>query len=162
MDLSWLGTAGLGNIIVIGIIALFVILLIRTGYITFKGKGFNIGKVKDSERNIIRRQLEYVDAAVEEMLTEIPKQPTWNDWKSKYNAERVKDILQQAITFNHITTDRSYVLVKQLAIWSELQKSNLEDSYYRSDEFKQLIYRWVEDVIKCLLEIRVYNEKEDV
>lgn len=162
MDLSWLGTAGLGNIIVIGVIALFVILLIRTGYITFKGKGFNIGKVRDLERIIIRRQLEYVDAAVEEMLTETPKKPTWDEWKSKYNAERVKDILQQAITLNHISTDRSYVSVKQLAVWSELQKSNMKDAYYRSDEFKQLVYRWVEDVIKCLLEIREYNEREDV
>ena len=62
------------------------------------------------------------------------------------------------VSFNHLSMDRSYVLVKQLEVWACVQKNEMVDPYYSSDEFKQLIYRWTEDCIKDLLDIRKFYE----
>lgn len=150
------------QIFAFGIVAVVLILLIahysKKGLFSFKGKGFNVGQ--DTERLIIRQQMQYIAAAVDEAMAEIEKKETWNVWKAKYTAERVVDVLQRAVSFNHLSTEHAYVLVKQLEVWSEIQKSDLTDPYYCSDEFKQIVYRWVEDAIKDLVDIRKFYESE--
>lgn len=150
------------QIFAFGIVAAVLILLIahysRKGLFSFKGKGFSVGQ--DTERLILRQQLQYVDAAVEEAMTEIEKKDTWNNWKAKYTSELVKDCLQKMVSFNHLSMDKSYVLVKQLEVWACIQKNEMVDPYYSSEEFKQIIYRWVEDAIKDLLDIRKFYESK--
>lgn len=140
------------------VVGAFLAYLSKKGLFSFKAKGLQFGRGQDLERLILRQQLQYIDAAVEEAMTEIVKKDTWNNWKSKYTAEVVKDCLQRMVSFNHLSMDRSYVLVKQLEVWACIQKNDMVDPYYSSDEFKQLIYRWTEDCIKDLLDIRKYYE----
>jgi len=150
------------QIFAFGVVAVVLILLIahysKKGLFSFKGKGFSVGQ--DTERLIIRQQMQYIAAAVDEAMTEIERTDTWNVWKAKYTAERVVDVLQRAVSFNHISCDKSYVLVKKLEVWSEIQKSDLIDPYYSSDEFKQLVYNWVEEAIRDLVDIRKFYESK--
>lgn len=162
MDLSWLGNANWINLVILAFIIIVGLLMASKGLISFRSKSFTIGKARDSERLIIRRQLEYVDSSVEEALTEVQRTKDWENWKAKYAAERVKDVLQSAITFNHISRDPSYVNIKQLAIWAEIQRIVEHEEYYSCDEFKVLVYNWVKQVVEDLLSIREYCMKENI
>lgn len=140
------------------VVGAFLAYLSKKGLFSFQGKGLQFGRGQDLERLILRQQLLYIDAAVEEAMTEIVKKETWNSWKAKYTAELVKDCIQNRCSVNHLSMDRSFILVMQLQVWSAIQKNEMVDPYYSSDEFKQLIYRWAEGCIKDLLDIRKYYE----
>lgn len=164
--MEWLATilTSSNAILVIGgliLLILVVAFLSKKGLVSLNIKGIKVGS-QDIERTIIRQQLAYVDAAVIEMLSEIPKKATWNEWKSKCTAADVKDILQTTIAYNHISNNRSYVLVKKKAIWSAIQNNDMTDKYYKGEEFKQLVYNWVEKVVDDLLDIRKYYEESSV
>ena len=154
-----LAQLSIGQMITIGIVAVILILLLsklsKKGIFSFHGKGFNIGQ--DLERRIIRQQLEYVDATVEEALAEV-RRDDCDIWQMKYTAERVKDVLQNTVTLNHINSEKSYIQTKQLAVWSEILKTGIKHEYYSSDDFKQLVFNWTKETIGDLLEIRKYLE----
>lgn len=163
--MEWLSkilTSSNAIVSIIGLIALVIVLamLAKKGLVSLNIKGIKVG-TQDTERTIIRQQLAYVDAAVVEVLSEIPKKSSWNEWKSRCTAADVKDILQTTIAYNHISDNRSYVLVKEKAIWSAIQKNEMEDKYYKSEEFKQLVYNWVEKTIEDLLDIRKFYESNE-
>lgn len=161
MDLGFLASIQpLQYIVVFGGIAFLIWLLARLskkGIFQFQGKGLKIGYWQDLERTIIRQQLQYVNAAIEETFSEIKKTKTWNEWKSRYVAERVKDIFQECVIYNHIGKGRTYIQVKCKAVWAGIQEIGMEDEYYRSNEFKSLIYNFVEKTIEDLVSIREYN-----
>lgn len=138
----------------------FAAFLVKKGIFKFNGKGLAVGG-QELERRIIRRQLEYVDASVEEAFAEIEHTETWNEWKSRFVAEKVKDTLQRTISFNHICTEKTYVNVKKLEIWASIQSVGMSHPYYKSQEFKDLVYRWVEETIGDLLEIRKHYEENE-
>lgn len=161
--MEWLSTilTSSNAVLVIGglvVLVLVIAFLSKKGLVSLNLKGIKVGS-QDTERTIIRQQLSYVDAAVVEILSEIPRKSSWNEWKSRCTAADVKDILQTTIAYNHISDNRSYVLVKEKAIWSAIQKNDMEDEYYKSEEFKQLVYNWVEGVILDLLDIRKFYEE---
>lgn len=142
------------------VILLLVYHLASKGGVYYKGKGLQIGAGQEKERMILRRQMEYVIASVNEAMTEIGTREGEDEWKRKFISEKVIDVLNDAISFNHVSTDRSYILLKQLCVWSEIQKTGIEIGYYKSDEFKSLVYKWVEDAIKDILEIRKFLEEQ--
>lgn len=140
------------------VVGAFLAYLSKKGLFSFQGKGLQFGRGQDLERTIIRRQLEYVDAAVEEAFTEIEHTDTWEEWKSRFVAEKVKDCLQRTISFNHISNEKSYVSVKKLEVWAAIQSIGMTHQYYKSQEFKDLVYKWVEDTLEDLLSIRKHYE----
>ena len=160
MDLSFLANIKpLQYLVVFGGIALLILLLgklSKSGILSFNGKGLKIGKWQDLERTIIRQQVQFVAAASEECFSELKRTKSWDEWKALYIAERVKDVFQEMIVYNHISRDCSYVLVKKKSVWAAIQENNMQDPYYRSEEFKNLIYNWVEKTIDDLVSIREF------
>lgn len=166
MDLSFLASIKpLQYLVVFGGIALLILLLgklSKKGLFSFQGKGVKIGGFwQDLERRIIRQQLQYVTASIEEFFSEIERKSTWNEWKAKYTAEKVKDVFESAISFNHISKDHVYTSVKCKEVWSQIQTIGMDDPYYRSTEFKSLIYSFVEKTIADMVDIREYNLEQN-
>jgi len=163
VDLGWLANINWISLVVIfiGVIGIIALLgyMANKGLIAWNGK-LRVGSM-DLERNIVRLQLTYLEAAVEEFYQEIERKSTWNEWKSKCVAHACKDVLERAISYNHITTDDSYVLIKQKEVWSAIQSLEMEHKYYKSEEFKKIIYGWVFKVIKDLLDIRLSQMKKE-
>lgn len=156
VDLGFLANMSNSSLIIIfaGVIGLVIVVayLANRGIVSWNGK-LKIGSM-DLERTIIRQQITYLDSAIQEYYTEVKHTKTWNEWKSKCVAHAVKDVLEKAISYNHITTESSYVLVKQKECWAAIQEFGMDDKYYTSNEFKQLIYGMVSRILEDLISIR--------
>lgn len=161
MSLDFLSNMQIGSIVAIftGVFLLICLVgyLSKKGLLSFSGKGLSVGgKWQTLERTIIRQQMQYVAAAIEECFSETKREKTWNEWKSRYVAERVKDVLEEAISYNHISSNASYIKVKQKSVWAAIQENSMESPYYKSEEFKSLIYNWVEKTLTDLIAIREF------
>lgn len=140
---------------IVGFIVVIVLLAILSslGLVSFKGNRLSIG-IADKERNIVRMQLKFVNASIEEMFARIIHKDSWNEWKSKCVAGQVKDVFESAIMLNHITCDSQYVLTIQSEVWAAIQKNYMIDPYYKSEEFEKLIKDFTRYVIENIYAIR--------
>lgn len=166
MDLSWIasilnGENALQTIITVVIIVIIVAILAKCGIITFKSDKLSIGtSYMDKERTIIRQQIEFAENVCMSFI--------WNQnrtvdekedpFKIKYTNEKIFDCVVAWISFNHITTDDTYIEIKQNIIWS-LITSITSDDYYKSDEFHEICDAQVSTIIKKLCDIRKYYSK---
>lgn len=166
MDLSWIadifnGENALQTIITIIVVILIMAILAKTGLISFKSDKLSIGtSYMDKERTIIRQQIEYAENACMSFIwnqnrTEDEKE---DPFKIKYTNERIFDCVIAWISFNHITTDDTYVEIKQNIIWS-LVTSITSDDYYKSEEFHSICDDQTKTIIKKLCDIRKYYSK---
>lgn len=145
MNFDWVGSGNFYNILSVLVTIVVIVVLglfaIRKGWVTFQGSKLSIGKVKESERIIIKRQFEYIDSA------------TLDFFKDSLVRELVKDIFERTIIFNHIRTSGSFVKTKQLAVWSTICKANAKN--IDKDETDA----WTKKCLKELLDIRKEGEK---
>lgn len=156
--MDWLATILTSSNAVTSIVAFIVVIILLAilsslGLISFKGNKLSIG-IADKERNIVRMQLKFVNAAIEEMFARVIHKDSWNDWKSKCVAGQVKDVFESAIILNHITIDSTYVLTIQSEVWAAIQKNYMIDPYYKSEEFEKLIKDFTRYVIENIYAIR--------
>ena len=139
-------------------IIIVVIVGVKKGWFTFKGKGFTIG-ADENERRIIRQQIEYSEAACNALIGTLPiKEQNLDIYRTKYIIEKVFDELVKTISFNHISNDEAYVSVKQEVIYN-LVLSRTEKDFFKTEEFKEFAFKWVKDVIKKLVSIREMNKR---
>lgn len=139
--------------LVVVVLICLVAFLVKKGLLSFKGSGFEVG-IRDEERTIVRRQLEYAKASASEIFASLPRKETWQDWKSLYVKELVLNVIEQAVFLNKISTDDTYTGVRKLEVWQTIQSQNMEDEYYRSDEFKKIVFDWLDQLFRFLLRIR--------
>lgn len=156
--MDWLATILTSSNAVTSIVAFIIVIVLLAilsslGLISFKGNKLSIG-IADKERNIVRMQLKFVNAAIEEKFNEIKRTQTWNEWKSKCIAGQVKDVFESAIMLNHITTDSQYVLTIQSEVWAAILRNEISDPYYHSEEFSKIIKDFAKYVIENLYAIR--------
>lgn len=156
--MDWLANAlsssnGIYIIIAVLLLVGFFSFLAKKGLFNLDIKGIKLG-ASEKERNVVRLQLRFVNAAIEEKFNEIKRTQTWNEWKSKCVCGDVKDIFENAIMLNHITTDDVYVRTIQSEVWSAIIRNNMEDPYYRSEEFSKTIKDFAKYVIENIYEIR--------
>lgn len=146
-ELSWIGSANFWNILSVLATVVVIILLglfaIRKGWISFQGSKLSIGRVKENERIIIKRQFEFVTSACLDFF------------KDSLVRELVQDILERTIIFNHIKATGTFAKTKQLAVWSAICKANATNSLDKDETDA-----WVKRVLRELLEIRKEGEKE--
>ena len=62
------------------------------------------------------------------------------------------------ISFNHITDSEAYIQIKQALIWN-IVTTITKDPYYKSDEFKDMVFLNVREAIEQLVKIRKHYSK---
>ena len=149
-----------GNVI-IGISALIILLayLVKKGIFSFRGKGLTVGISNEEELSIVRKQIEFCSADANNMLRDImkivPENTEINIYKAKYTIERVFDEMVKIVALNNITTDSTYIMLKQELIWSIVSNINPEPCW---NNLESLVKERVANAIKTLYEIR-HNSK---
>lgn len=160
--ISKLGTTPLTLLFAAGLI-ICVIIMIKKGIISFKGKGLTVGNSNDErdiERTIIRSQIQYVKSAVSDFYDDIPDFPNRDEWRLKYICERIVSVFTDFISFNHISKEKIYVQMKQASIW-EVIINNTTSGIMTSDEFKDTVYAKTAEILDKLIEIREYYKNEE-
>ena len=134
------------------IISSIVVLVIgiKKGWFSYKGKGFVIGS-DENERRIIRQQMEYCHTKCDSLISYLPKGLDY--YRCLYVISRFEDFLQQIIIYNHIKNDTEYIQLKYEMAYSLILKKT-ENEYFRSEEFKKWFYDLVREIIDRLVTIR--------
>ena len=142
---------------------IILIILVKKGIISFKGKGLTVGNgndERDIERTIIRSQIQYVKSAVSDFYDDIPDFPNRDEWRLKYICERIVSVFTDIISFNHISKEKIYTEMKQASIWAVIINNTAAD-IMTSDEFKNVVYAKTEEILDKLISIRDYYKKEN-
>lgn len=139
-----------------------LIILVKKGIISFKGKGLTVGNndERDIERTIIRSQIQYVKSAVSDFYDDIPDFPERDEWRLKYICEKIISVFTDIISFNHISREKIYVQMKQASIWAVIINNTTSD-IMTSDEFKDTVYAKTAEILDKLIEIREYYKNEE-
>lgn len=144
------------NVTVILVFLAFVfvltIVLSKTGLLNIHTNVVQIGAAIQ-ERNIIRQQIEWVKLHCEGMESQLPKPEGYDTWRGRYILERVYDEYVTWITFNHLSTDSTYVEIKQDRIVN-LVESLVEREEFRTKEFEKMLRDDTRDALEKLVQIR--------
>lgn len=141
------------------VIVLFflVIIILLLAHLSNKGvfkwhtEKLTIG-ASENERAIIRQQVEWAELEIESLASaEIFSHV--DEWRTKYILEKIFDEILQWIIFNHIKDSPEYISIKQEKIWNMTQTLVFREEF-RSDEFKDFIYKEVDKIIKRLIFLR--------
>ena len=140
-------------------IVLFFLIVIMLLLAHFSKKGvfkwhtekLTIG-VSENERAIIRQQVEWAELEIES-LAFAERFSRVDEWRTKFILEKLFDEVLQWIIFNHITDSPEYISIKQEKIWNLTQTFVIKDEF-KSEEFKDFIYKEVEKIIKRLVFLR--------
>ena len=135
------------------------IVLVKTGVISLTTKNLRIG-ADEKERTIIRSQIEWVKLYCDGLESRIPHPEGYNKYRGLYVLERLYDEIITWITFNHITTNDSYIEIKQNKVIN-LVNALTEKPEFQSEEFRNMIKDEMKFVIYKLLQIRELYKKGD-
>lgn len=136
--------------IVLVVILCIGIVLVKKGILSFNGKGLSIG-IQEKERMIIQNQLEYTHTMIEGTIANLPE--GLDKTHAKYIFGRVEYVLTSAIALNHMTTNPSYIRIKQELVYNTVLKRTT-NPYFKTPEFKDYCFKFVENLIKQLITIR--------
>lgn len=154
--ISKLGTTPLTLLFAAGLI-ICVIVMIKKGVISFKGKGLTVGN-NETERTIIRNQIMFVNTEISDFYSKIPFFDGRDEWRLKFIMEKCLDVFVDAISLNHITLEPMYIELKCRAVWDEVLQ-NSDNPTILSDDFKKTIYDETKKIIEKLISIREYYNK---
>lgn len=157
VDVSSLLNGQNGVFILLSILLIFfiIIILLKKGFIKVKTNHVEIGKVEDKERSLLRQQIEYAESACYGMKYKLPKDLGLEEYRTKYIIEKVYDEFIKIILFNHLSLDKGYIKTKQEIIRNVIWKRT-EIDYFASPEFIEMLFGFVEGLIKDLYNMR-YN-----
>ena len=136
---------------------IMLIILVKKGIISFKGKGLTVGN-NETERTIIRNQIMFVNTEISDFYSKIPFFDGRDEWRLKFIMEKCLDVFVDAISLNHITLEPMYVELKCRAVWDEVLQ-NSDNPNILSDDFKKTIYDETKKIIEKLIDIREYYNK---
>lgn len=133
------------------IIILLLAHLSNKGVFKWHTEKLTIG-ASENERAIIRQQVEWAELEIESLASmEIFSHV--DEWRTKYILEKMFDEILQWIIFNHIKDSPEYISIKQEKIWNMTQTLVIREEF-RSDAFKDFIYKEVDKIIKRLIFLR--------
>lgn len=138
-----------------------LIILVKKGIISFKGKGLTVGNndERDIERTIIRSQIQYVKSAVTDFYDDIPNFEGRDEYRLRFICEKIISVFTDIISFNHISREKIYREMKQASVWAVIINNTTAD-IMTSDEFKDVVYTKTAEMLDKLIEIREYYKKE--
>lgn len=134
-----------------------IIVLVKKGIISFKGKGLTVGN-NETERTIIRNQIMFCKTEISDFYNKIPNFDGRNNWRLMYIMEKCLDVFIDAISLNHITLEPVYVELKCRSVWNEVLQ-NADNPNILTDDFKKVIFEETRRIIEKLIEIRDYYNK---
>lgn len=159
--MAWLvdilnGANAVSVLIFLALIVGVVYLAFRSGKISYSGHGLRIGKTRESELRIVREQLQYMHGMIDGTFRKLPDelQSADNYYKCKYWFSILADLLESIIIYNHITPDSTYVQLKQETAYNEMLANVDNNPYWKSPEFRGLIYNLVSELIPNLVKVR--------
>lgn len=160
--MDWLATIlTSNNAITLVLLAIVIILILavlaRKGLVKFSSKNLSIG-YQDKERTIIRQQIEFAENACMSFIKSQNIPEGCDKYRVRFVNEKLYDEMIKWISFNHITTDDTYVEIKQNIIWSIIQTFT-EKEFFSSEELHNAVNDEVKRIIKKLVEIRKYYQK---
>ena len=101
---------------------------------------------------ILRVQLTSLHAACDSMVQQLPK--NLNPWRTKYILSKVSDVLEEAALYNHIHRgDKEYYKIKEKLVYNTVMK-RVEDPWFLTEEFKDICYKFVDDMLDEFISIR--------
>ena len=151
------------SVIGIGILVILLAILAKKGLVSFKGKGLIIDNGKDdereTERNIIRSQMQYVKSAVSDFYDDIPNFEGRDEWRLRFICEKIVSIFMDIISLNHISREKIYTEMKQASVWAVII-NNTSSDIITSDDFKSVVYTKTAEILDKLVSIREYYKEE--
>ena len=153
--ISKLGTTPLTLLFAAGLI-ICIIVMIKKGIFSFNKNGIKIGNSGETERRIIRAQLDAATASNQYIMEHLPEKLR-ND-HGKLVAELCFDKVVEWIILNNLTDDPIYISLKQEQILTTIL-SNTTDTFFRTPECMNFFNEEVEKLIKKLYKIKIFYEK---
>ena len=133
-------------------IVIVAVALSKTGLLNIHTKAVEIGAT-NKEREIIRRQIEWVKRHCEGMEGKLPKSEDYNTWRGRYIAEKVYDEYVEWITLNHLTTEKEDIEIRQDRIVG-LVNSLTEKKEFKTKKFEEILREDTKIAIEKLVQIR--------
>lgn len=146
--------ATIGTLIVI--IILLVTLTVRFGHLKIKSDHLVIGSgSQEKERLIIRNQSEWLKDAVYAYENQIPGQGSrgYNKYRGRYILTLIYLEMLEWVLYNHIDESKHYIEIKQKKTWNIILQ-NVENEEIKAEDFKDIVYDGVKDIIHNLVTIR--------
>ena len=157
---------GIAVLVLLLVVILLGVLLVKTGVLSVHTKAVSLGS-SEKERRVLQEQIKFAHGYCQSIESKIV---VMLDGRMPYHGflcgkilENCYDEIIEWITFNHIENSGKYVKVKQKnmcnVLYTQLALINDPDMFetiaqFKTAEFKQRVYNWVEEIIQNLVEIR--------
>lgn len=139
----------------LGFMIFVLVKMSKSGLISFRGKGLRIGS-DETERTVIREQSKwaylFIMAIKGKVLSEDVSEEQ-ND-RCELILEKVFDKVIDWVNYNHISSNNSYIEIKQGEIKNLVYSQNRLDDIYKTPEFARRMDDWVRELILNLIQIR--------
>jgi hypothetical protein len=141
------GWLSLATVIVIIVILIFAI---KTGLISFRGKGLSIGGA-ETEAKIRNMQQMYAKSLFEATISDLPAECEY--YHRRFVISQCLDEVERMIRENHITSDECYIDTEFQIIYN-IVILNTSLDYFRSDAFQKYLKELITKLVKQLESIR--------
>lgn len=141
------GWLSLATVIVIIVILIFAI---KTGLISFRGKGLSIGGA-ETEAKIRNMQQMYAKSLFEATISDLPAECEY--YHKRFVISQCLDEVERMIRENHITSDECYIDTEFQIIYN-IVILNTSLDYFRSDAFQKYLKELITKLVKQLESIR--------
>lgn len=150
-------------IIIVVLLVVIIAILAKKGIVSFNAFGLKIDNgddERDIERTIIRSQIQYAQTAVGDFYSTIPYWENRDEYRLRYIMELIIDCFVECAIFNHITSEKIYMELKQHKVW-QCVIDHSESPNILTDDFKKAVYEETEHILNKFIEIRKYYKKEE-
>lgn len=144
-------------LVFLGVCLIGGLVLIKSGMLQVHTTAVRVGAA-DTERNIIRQQMNYVLLHLTALENNLKKPEGYNEYLGKYIIEKVYDEYMDWITFNHLSKSPAYIEVKQLRIIDLIGQYTVKEEF-KTDEFIEMMKKDTKQTILALIQIReIYKD----
>lgn len=139
----------------LGFMIFVLVKMSKSGLISFRGKGLRIGS-DETERTIIREQSKWAYLFIMAIKGKVLSEDATEEQNNRCELilEKVFDKVIEWINYNHISSNNSYVEIKQGEIKNLVYSQNNLDDNYKTPEFAMRMDGWVRELILNLIQVR--------
>lgn len=152
-------------LIFVALVLAGVYYVIKKGFIRFQAHGLAIGQTRENELRIVREQLQYMEKVVDAAVMKVPEalrtEKSNNVYKVKYWFSLLKDFWETTVIYNHLTSDETYITMKSEAAYNIMIANVDNNEYWKTPEFRGLIYNMSRELIQALVKVRETYQKND-
>ena len=147
----------------LSVLVVLLVILVKLRVITISTEHVTIGdKAADLEQTIIRNQITFAHLYCESLegkIVQVKSELRYNGYFAKWVLERVFDKIVEWITYNHITDNEPYIHIKQEEICNLVYSLGVDEEF-KTEEFRDRMRNWTEEVIREIIKIRKVYTKQ--